>query len=224
MGKEMKLFFDAIIKLIVGFIFISLMLFLPAGEIHSNGVLLLTLLFLPMTVLGIILFIKAPELLKRRLDTKEKESTQKRVVSLSAILFITLFIVAGFDRRFSWSSVPTIAVIIASLIFLLSYLLYAEVMRENAYLSRTVKVEQGQVLVDSGLYAVVRHPMYSVTLFLFFSIPIILGSWWALLAFSPYLPLIITRILNEEKVLEKELDGYTEYKKRVKYRLIPFIW
>lgn len=220
----MKLFFNALIKIITGFLLISLLLFLPAGELYPRGILFLVLLFLPMTVLGAILFIKAPELLKRRLDTKEKERTQKGVVSISALLFIALFVVAGLDRRFSWSLVPTWAVVLSSAIFFLSYLLYAEVMRENAYLSRTIKVEKGQGLVDGGLYGIVRHPMYSITLFLFFSIPVILGSWWALLAFSPYLPLIVTRILNEEKVLEKELEGYSEYKRRVKFRLIPFIW
>ena len=163
-------------------------------------------------------------MLKKRLNAKESETTQKGVVLASAILFIAGFIVAGLDYRFKWSSVPTWCVIIASAILLVSYALYSEVMRENAYLSRTVKVEDGQKVVDTGLYGVVRHPMYAVTIWLFLSIPIVLGSWWSLLCFVPYVFVIALRIINEEKVLEAELCGYTEYKKRVKYRIIPFIW
>ena len=177
-----------------------------------------------MLLLGTVLLIKSPELLKKRLNAKEKASTQKGVVAASALLFLVGFVVAGLDYRFSWSRVPLPVVIAASIVLLVSYALYAEVMRENAYLSRTVEVTEGQKVVDTGLYGIVRHPMYAVTVWLFLSIPLVLGSLWSLLCFLPYIPVIIIRIKNEEKLLENELDGYKEYKKRVKYRLIPFIF
>jgi protein-S-isoprenylcysteine O-methyltransferase Ste14 len=162
--------------------------------------------------------------LEKRLDAKEKENTQKGVVALSGLLFLAGFIVAGLDYRFAWSHVPTWLVIVASVILLISYALYAEVMRENAYLSRTIEVQEGQKVVSTGLYGIVRHPMYAVTIWLFLSIPLVLGSFWSLLCFLPYPIIMAVRILNEEKVLTNGLDGYADYKKKVKYRLIPFIW
>ena len=177
-----------------------------------------------MLILGAVLFIKSPELLKKRLDAKEKESTQKGAVALSGLLFLCGFLVAGLDHRFGWSHVPTWLVIAASAVLLVSYALYAEVMRENAYLSRTVKVQEGQKVIDTGMYRVVRHPMYAVTIWLFLAIPLVLGSWFSLICFAHYPIVIVIRILNEEKVLEQGLEGYSDYKKRVKYRLIPFVW
>ena len=221
----MKLLFNAVIKFAVGLLFCGALLFIPAGTLlFPNGWLFIGLLFIPILLLGVVLFLKAPALLEKRLGAKEKEGTQKGVVAASALLFMGGFIVAGLDFRFGWSSVPLWAVIAAAVILLFSYALYAEVMRENAYLSRTVKVQEGQTVVDTGLYGIVRHPMYAVTLWLFLSIPVVLGSLWALLCFSPYLLIIVVRIINEEKVLEDGLSGYKEYKQRVRYRLIPFIW
>ena len=170
------------------------------------------------------MFIRSPKLLRRRLDSKEKEATQKGVVALSGLMFLVGFIVAGLDFRFGWSNVPTWAVIAASVVLLISYALYAEVTRENAYLSRTIKVEEGQKVVDTGLYGIIRHPMYAVTVWLFLSIPIVLGSWYSLICFAHYPVIMVVRIINEEKVLARELHGYDEYKKKVKYRMIPFIW
>ena len=221
----MKLFFQALTKYLLGLVLVGALLFLPAGSLrYSNGWLFIGLLFLPMLLLGAVLLIKAPALLEKRLSAKEKEKTQKGVVGLSALLFLCGFVVAGLDFRFGWSQIPPAAVYTASAVLLVSYALYGEVMRENAYLSRTVEVQKGQTVVDTGLYGIVRHPMYAATLWLFLSIPVVLGSLWALLCFSFYLPVIVVRILNEEKVLSADLEGYTEYKKRVKYRLIPLIW
>ncbi len=221
----MKLLFRALIKFTLGLLLVGLLLFLPAGTFrYPNGWLFLGLLFIPMLLLGIVLFFKAPALLEKRLGAKEQEDTQKSVVALSALLFIGGFLVAGLDFRFGWSQMPTAVVVIASLILLLSYALYAEVMRENAYLSRTVEVQESQTVVDTGLYGLVRHPMYAVTLWLFFSIPVVLGSWWALLCFLPYVGILVVRIRNEEAVLEAGLPGYTAYKNKVKYRLFPFVW
>ncbi len=221
----MKLFFSAFTKFLFGLVLVGALLFLPAGSLcYQNGWLFIALLFIPMLVLGAVLLVKAPELLKKRLNAKEKASTQKGVVAASALLFLVGFVVAGLDYRFSWSRVPLAVVIVASAVLLVSYALYAEVMRENAYLSRTVEVSEGQKVVDTGLYGIVRHPMYAVTVWLFLSIPLVLGSLWSLVCFLPYIPVIIVRIKDEEKLLENELDGYKEYKKRVKYRLIPFVW
>ena len=221
----MKLLLSALSKFIFGLLFVGLLLFVPAGTIHYfNAWLFIALLFIPIFILGIFLFVKSPELLKKRLNAKEKEKTQKSVVSISALLFLLGFIVAGLDYRFNLSTVSKPVVIVASCILLISYALYAEVMRENVYLSRTIEVQENQKVIDKGLYKIVRHPMYAVTVWLFLSIPIILGSWYSLICFIPYIPIIIVRIINEEKFLEKELDGYTDYKKRTKYRLIPFIW
>lgn len=221
----MKLAISALIKFTVGLALVGLLLFLPAGTLsYANGWLFIGLLFLPMLLLGIVLLIRSPELLEKRLGAKEKENTQKGVVAASGLLFIVGFVVAGLDFRFGWSEMPLWVVIVASVVLLISYALYAEVMRENAYLSRTVEVREGQKVVDTGLYGIVRHPMYAVTVWLFLSIPVVLGSWWAFLCFLPYVALIVIRIINEEKLLSSELDGYEEYKKRVRYRLLPFIW
>ena len=221
----MRLLLNAIVKFLCGIVMVGALIFLPAGTLaYPNGWLFVAVLFIPILWLGVILFFKSPELLRRRLDGKEKEGAQKRVVGVSALMFLAGFIVAGLDFRFGWSRVPTWAIIVASVVLLLSYVLYVEVMRENTYLSRTVKVEEGQKVVSTGLYGIVRHPMYAVTIWLFLSIPIVLGSWYAFICFLPYPIIIIVRLLNEEKLLVKELDGYAEYKKNVKYRLIPFIW
>ena len=209
----MKLTFRALVKFIFGLILVGALLFLPAGSIeYLNGWLFIGLLFVPMLILGVVLLIKAPELLEKRISVKEKQNTQKGVVAVSGLLFVAGFVVAGLDFRFVWSEVPIWVVIASSVILLISYALYAEVTREN------------QKVIDTGLYGIVRHPMYAVTIWLFLSIPLVLGSWWALLCFAPYIVVIVVRILNEEKVLEAGLEGYTEYKKRVKYRLLPFIW
>ena len=221
----MKLLLNALIKFAIGFLMLGVLLFLPAGTLaFSGGWLLLGLLFVPMLALGAVLFFRAKDLLRKRLDSKEKESTQKGVVAMSGLIFLGGFVLAGLDFRFSLSHVPTVAVIVASVLFLVGYALYAEVMRENAYLSRTVKVEENQKVIDTGLYGIVRHPMYFATVLMFLSIPVILGSWWALLVFSVYPFVIVVRIRNEEAVLNRELADYTEYQSKVKYRLIPFIW
>lgn len=221
----MKLALSALIKFTVGLLFVGALLFLPAGDFsYVNGWLFIGLLFLPMLVLGLVLLIKAPELLAKRLGAKEKEKTQKGVVAVSGLLFVIGFIVAGLDFRFGWSNVPLWVVILSSVVLLLSYALYAEVMRENAYLSRTIEVQEDQKVIDTGLYGIVRHPMYAVTVWLFLSIPLVLGSWWAFLCFVPYIAVIVIRIHNEEKVLAAGLAGYTDYQKRVKYRLLPFVW
>ena len=223
--NKIKLLLSAIIKFSFGIIFVSLLLFLPAGTLnYFNAWLFMSLLFIPMFILGIFLFIKSPELLEKRLNAKEKEKTQKRVVGFSAILFLASFLIAGFDYRFDWSVIPMWCVILASVILLVSYGMYAEVMRENIYLSRTIEVQENQKVIDTGLYGIIRHPMYAVTIWLFLAIPIVLGSWWALLCMVPYPFLIAIRILNEEKILENNLSGYKEYKAKVKYRLVPFIW
>ena len=221
----MKLACSALIKFTAGLLLVGALLFLPAGSLaYMYGWLFIGLLFIPMLFLGIVLLIKAPNLLEKRLSAKEKESTQKGVVALSGLLFIAGFVVAGLDFRFGWSKMPLWVVIAASVVLLISYGLYAEVMRENAYLSRTIEVQENQKVVDTGLYGIVRHPMYAVTLWLFLAIPVVLGSWWSLLCFLPYIAVIVIRIRNEEKVLEAGLDGYVEYKKRIKYRILPFIW
>ncbi|MBQ7935866.1 MAG: isoprenylcysteine carboxylmethyltransferase family protein [Clostridia bacterium] len=221
----MKLLLQALTKFILGLILIEVLLFLPAGTLnYTNGWLFIGLLFTPMLFLGVIMRCKAPELLEKRLNAKEDENTQKGVVAVSGLLFIAGFTVAGLDFRFGWSFIPKTVVLVASVILLIAYALYAEVMRENAYLSRTIEVQENQTVVDTGLYGIVRHPMYAVTLWLFLAIPVVLGSWWSFLCFLPYVLVIVVRIRNEEKVLEAGLDGYIEYKKRVKYRIIPFVW
>lgn len=212
-------------KFAAGFLILAFLLFLPAGTVaYPNGWLFCALLFIPMLILGIVLLKKAPGLLEKRLDTKERETTQKLVTGLCALVFLTGFITAGLDFRFGWSAVPARVVLAASVLFLIAYALYAEVMRENAYLSRTVTIQENQKVIDTGLYGIVRHPMYAATVLLFLMIPLVLGSWTAFAVFLLYVPLIIIRIRNEEAVLEAGLAGYTEYKMRVRYRLIPYIW
>ena len=221
----MKLLIGALTKFIMGILMVGALVFLPAWDIKfANGWLFMGLLFIPMLIVGVVMLIKSPALLEKRLDAKETQNTQKGVVAFSGIIFIAGFVVVGLDHRFGWSRVPLWAVISASVVLLVSYALYAEVMRENAYLSRTIKVEENQQIVDTGLYGTVRHPMYAATIWLFLSIPVVLGSWWSLLCFSPYVGIIAVRIIGEEKLLDSELVGYAEYKKKVKYRLIPFIW
>ena len=221
----MKLLLSALEKYVMELLFMAVLVFWPAGSLRFwNGWLMIGLLFIPMLILGIVLFTKAPELLKKRLNAKEKSADQQGVVAVSGLMFLVGFIVAGLDHRLSWSIVPDWVVIAASAVFLISYALYAEVMRENAYLSRTIEVQEGQRVIDTGLYGVVRHPMYAVTLWLFLAIPLILGSWYALILFVVYPAVIAVRIRGEEKLLEEELPGYKEYKKKVKYRMIPFIW
>lgn len=221
----MRLVCNALIKFTVGLLLVGALLFLPAGSFaYMNAWLFIGILFLPMLVLGTVLLIKSPALLEKRLGIKEKENTQKGVVAISGLLFVAGFVVAGLDFRFGWSEMPIWVVIVASVILLISYVLYAEVMRENAYLSRTVEVQENQKVIDTGLYGIVRHPMYAVTVWLFLAIPLVLGSWWAFLCFLPYVAVIAVRVCNEERVLEDGLSGYTEYKKRVKYRIFPFVW
>ena len=221
----MKLLVNGLVKLICGIALVDLLVFLPAGTMnYLNGWLLCALLFVPMLILGAVLFLKAPDLLKKRLDTKEKEATQKGVVAFSGLIFLAGFIIPGLDHRFSWTKVHMAVVVVASVLFLLSYALYAEVMRENVYLSRTIKVHEGQKVVSTGLYGIVRHPMYMATVVMFLSIPLVLGSWIAFAVFLAYPFVIAVRIKNEEEVLSNELEGYKEYKEKVKYRMIPYIW
>ena len=220
-----KLFISAITKFSLGFIIVALLIFLPAGTIYfPNGWLFIGVLFIPMFFAGIVMLIKSPELLKKRLDAKEKHSKQSIIIKLSGLMFIAGFIIAGLGYRFSWYTVPNYIVIGASVIFIVSYIIYAEVLRENAYLSRTIKVQENQKVIDTGLYGIVRHPMYFATVLLFLSIPLILGSVYSFLIFLIYPFIIAKRIKYEEAFLEKELVGYIEYKKKVKYRMIPFIW
>lgn len=221
----MKLLLNALIKFTCGVLLTALLIFLPAGTLdYPQGWLFLGLLFVPMLIAGFVMFFKSPDFLARRLDGKEKQGTQKGVVAVSGLMFLTGFVVAGLDHRFGWSQMPLPVTIGASVLFLLAYALYAEVMGENAYLSRTVKVEEGQKVVDTGLYGIVRHPMYMATLLLFLMMPIVLGSWFALMVFAFYPAIIIVRLKAEEELLTKELPGYAEYKQKVKYRLLPFIW
>lgn len=221
----MKLFAEALMKFTCGLLLVGLLIFLPAGTLaYANGWLLVGLLFGPMLTVGFVMLFKAPDFLRKRLDVKEKQAAQKGVVAFSGLMFVAGFIVAGLDFRFGWSTMPAWVVLTASILFLAAYALYAEVMRENAYLSRTIKVEEGQKVVDTGLYGVVRHPMYAVTVLLFLMIPLVLGSWYALLAFAFYPVIIIVRLKDEEELLTRELPGYAAYKQKVKYRIVPFIW
>ena len=221
----MKLLFSALTKFTCGLLLVGLMIFLPAGTLsYTGGWLFVGLLFVPMLIAGFVMLCKSPDLLARRLDAKEKQATQKGVLAFSGLMFIGGFVVAGLDHRFSWSQMPLPVTVAASALFLLAYALYAEVLRENAYLSRTIKVEEGQKVVDTGLYGIVRHPMYMATILLFLMMPIILGSWYALMVFAFYPVIIIVRLKDEEKLLTRELPGYAQYKKKVKYRIIPFVW
>ena len=221
----MKLFLEAIVKFTCGLVLVGLLIFLPAGTLaYSEGWLLMGLLFGPMLIAGFVMLFRSPDFLKKRLDAKEKQAAQKGVLAFSGLMFIGGFVVAGLDHRFDWSRMPGWVTVAASVVFLICYALYAEVMRENAYLSRTIKVEEGQKVVDTGLYGIVRHPMYAVTVWLFLMIPLILGSWYALIVFAFYPAIIIVRLTDEEKLLTRELPGYADYKKKVKYRLFPLIW
>lgn len=221
----MKLLLNALSKFIMGLVLIGALLLLPAWTLaYPNAWLFIALLFIPMLIMGAVLFIKAPELLKKRLNNKEKEKTQQGVIALSGLMFPVGFVLCALDFRFKWSDAPLWLVITASVLFLTGYAMYAEVMRENAYLSRTVEVQDGQKVIDTGLYGIVRHPMYLATLLMFVPLPLILGSLWGLIPFAIYPVVTVIRILNEEKVLTSGLAGYAEYKKRVKFRLIPFVW
>lgn len=222
---DIRLFFQAIIKFLLGVLVIGLLLFIPANTIHYwNGWLFMGLLFIPMFIAGIILMMKNPELLRKRLNAKEKENEQKQVIAVSGLMFLLGFIIAGLNYKYNWIVIPNIVVIISSILFILAYILYVEVLRENTYLSRTIEIQENQKVIDTGLYGIVRHPMYAVTIFLFLTMPLILGSVMSFVIFLVYPIIISKRIKNEEKVLEKELLGYTEYKKKVKYKVIPFIW
>ncbi len=220
-----KLFFQAITKFLLGFVLVGLLIFLPAGSLSfKNGWIFMSVLFIPMFLAGFVMMFKNPDLLKKRLNAKEQKKDQSVIVKLSGLMFLAGFIVAGLGFRFNWYTMPFGVTIGGSIIFLLAYILYAEVLRENAYLSRTIEIQENQKVIDTGLYGIVRHPMYSATLLLFLSIPFVLGSIFSFIIFLVYPFIIAKRIKGEEEFLEKELSGYKEYKNKVKYRLIPFIW
>lgn len=221
----MKLLFSALIKVTLGMLLVGALIFLPAGTLaFAKGWLLMGLLFIPTLIAGFVMLFKAPKLLAKRLDAKEKQGDQKLVVAMSGLMFVAGFVVAGLDYRYSWSRMPMAVTVASSVLFLLAYVLYAEVLRENAYLSRTVKVEEGQTVISTGLYGIVRHPMYAATILLFIMMPLVLGSWYAAIIFLAYPVLIVIRLSGEEKLLLKELPGYGQYREKVKYRIIPFIW
>ena len=221
----MKLAVNAITKFIFGLLFVVFLLFGSAGTFnYINGWIFIFVLFVPIFILGLLLLIKSPELLRKRLDGKEKETTQKCVVAFSTLIFLCGFVISGLDFRFSWSHVPSYISYFAIALFLASYVIYAEVMRENEYLSRKIEVQDNQKLVDTGLYGIIRHPMYSATILMFLMIPLILGSWYSFLVFLFYPIIIAIRIKNEENILTEQLQGYAEYKEKVKYKIIPFIW
>ena len=220
-----KLLTQALAKFFLGVLLLGILIFLPAGSFHYwQGWLLMGILFVPMFVAGLVMLAKNPDLLRKRLNAKEQEEEQKTVVKLSGLLFIAAFVVAGLNWRFDWWVLPDWAVWIAAGLFLASYLLYAEVLRENTYLSRTIEVQENQKVIDTGLYGVVRHPMYMATTVLFLAMPLVLASPISFVIMLGYIPVIAKRIKNEEDVLEQGLEGYAEYKKKVKYRMIPFIW
>lgn len=220
-----NLFLQALKKIIAGFVAIGVLLFLPAGTLYYwNAWLFVAVLFVPMLFLGVMMLFKSPKLLEKRLDAKEKVNEQKWVVALSGIMFVAVFVVAGLNFRFSWHSLPDYVIWTGVVFFLLSYLIYAEVMRENAFLSRTIEIQENQKVIDTGLYGIVRHPMYSATLIMFLSIPLILGSVISFAIMLAYIPIIAVRMNSEEQVLEEGLRGYKEYKQRVRYKVIPFVW
>ena len=219
------LFYQAILKFVLGVVIIGILIFLPAGTFdYWNAWLFMGILFIPMFFAGIIMMIKNPELLKKRLNAKEEQAEQSLVIKLSGLMFLLGFVIAGLNLRFKWIMLPDWVLWAGAVIFLFSYLLYAEVLRENTYLSRTIEVQSGQKVIDTGLYGIVRHPMYTVTIILFLSMPLVLGSIISFAIFLTYPIIIAKRIRNEEAVLEKDLDGYIEYKKKVKYKIIPFLW
>ena len=216
---------DAILKYVSGIILIGVLLFLPAGDIHwKNGWLLMAVLFIPMFFAGTLMYIKAPDLLRSRLKAKETQSDQKDVIRYSGVMFLATFILAGLNYRFQWTTMPETIVWIGVAVFLLAYSMFGEVLRENQYLSRVIEVQANQTVVDTGLYGIVRHPMYSATVMLFLSMPLILNSLPSFIIMLAYIPIIVKRIKNEESVLEEELKGYAEYKDKVKYRILLFIW
>ena len=222
---DKDLLIKALTKFLLGVIVLGLLLFLPAGSLHYwQGWLLMGILFVPMAVVGIVMMAKNPELLRKRLNTEEKETEQKTVVAMSGLLFVTAFVLAGLNWRFGWYVLPNWVVWVSAGLFLASYLLYAEVMRENTYLSRTVEVQDNQKVIDTGLYGIVRHPMYMATTVMFLTMPLVLGSPISFLIMLGYIPVIAKRIANEEEVLEKGLEGYQNYKKKVRYKMIPFLW
>ena len=222
---KIRLLVSALIKYVFGVALVALMIFLPAGDfVYPNAWLFMALLFVPMLILGVWLYVANPALLASRIKNKEQRKEQKHVVALSGIIFISVFVLCGLDYRYDWSEVPRWLVCVASILLLVGYVMYAEVMRENAYLSRTIEVQEGQKLIATGMYAVVRHPMYSATILMYLAIPLVLGSLWALLLMSFYPFVIVKRIRNEEQLLVQELPGYIEYQKRVKYKIIPGIW
>ena len=223
MSKE--LFIQAILKFFLGVVIIGFLIFLPAGTLqYQAGWLFMGILFIPMFCAGIVMMLKNPQLLRKRLSAKEEQAEQSLVVKLSGLMFVVGFIVAGLNYRFSWIVLQDWVSWTAAIIFLMAYLLYAEVLRENTYLSRVIEVQENQKVVDAGLYGIVRHPMYSVTIILFLSMPLVLGSLLSFMIFLIYPVIIAKRIRNEEEILEANLEGYTEYKKKVKYKLMPFIW
>ena len=222
---DIKLFLQAFAKFILGVVLVGVLVFLPAGTLwFENGWILMAILFIPMFLAGIVMMIRNPDLLKKRLNAKEKQREQDLVVKLSGLMFLVGFIVAGVNYRLDWYLLPKVVSVGAAVVFLAAYLLYAEVLRENTYLSRTIEVQDGQKVVDTGLYGMVRHPMYSVTLLLFLAMPLVLGSVFSFVIFLVYPFIIVRRIKYEEQLLEQELVGYREYKEKVKYRLIPFVW
>lgn len=222
---DIKLLRQALGKLLLGVLLTALLLFLPAGTLHWwNAWLLMAVLFLPMVIAGLVMYFKAPELLRRRLNAKEQQTEQKGVIAWSGLLFIAAFLLAGFDFRFGWYMLPRGVCLLFAGVFLLGYALFGEVLRENEYLSRTVEVTEGQRVVTTGLYGVVRHPMYLATLVMFLSMPLILGSPFSFAVMLGYVPILVVRIRGEEALLERELAGYREYEQKVRYRLIPYIW
>ena len=222
---DRKLLIQTIIKFLIGAVLLGVLLFVPAGTLAwMQGWLLMGILFIPMLCVGLIMMKKDPELLKKRLNAKEEQKEQKDVVRFSGLMFLAAFILAGLNYRFKWIVLPDWISWAAAVLFLLAYALYAEVMRENSYLSRTIEVQEGQKVVDTGLYGIVRHPMYMSTLLLFLAMPLVLGSVISFLIMLLYIPLIAKRIRNEEQVLEEGLEGYKEYKQKVQYKVIPFIW
>ncbi len=221
----LKLFLSAILKFKLGLLLVGVLIFLPAGTFDfMNGWLLMGILFIPMFFAGLVMMVKNPALLKSRLNAKEKQKEQSAVVHWSGLMFLAGFVVAGLGKRFGWYMLPNGAVMIAAAVLLLAYILYAEVLRENTYLSRTIEVQEGQSVIETGLYGLIRHPMYGATLLLFLAMPLVLGSLYSFVIFLAYPFIIVKRIIGEEQFLEKELEGYVEYKQKVRYRLIPFIW
>lgn len=222
---DCKLFFKAIAKFFMGVLLVGTLIFLPAWTLsYMQGWLLMGILFVPMFIAGFVMMAKSPDLLRKRLDAREEQDEQKTVIRLSALMFLAAFVIAGLNFRFGWIVLPMWVSYVGAGIFILAYILYAEVLRENAYLSRTIEVQENQRVIDTGLYGLVRHPMYMATLFLFLAMPLVLGSLISFFIMFLYIPIIVKRILNEETVLEEGLEGYADYKKRIRYRLIPFIW